>query len=173
MSSLMSAPPLPKPVHEYAYLQPYEHGADKMVLVRCADFAVPPFSSWFFVVLVKDPAPRPFRVLDGVPVFTVPAPRDVMIELLECAKKEARALRAMEAVPAALAPMDLPTWVEYLEQFSLAVIDHTPLPEGPPEKRARTHAWFPTAEELRSRGADDSVARAHPARSFCSHYIVC
>ncbi len=158
--------PLPVPAYEYAYLQPYEHGAENMVLVRCAAFNVPPWESWFCLVLCKQRTHTPLRMVDNIPVFYVEAPRAVMLELVECAKKPARADRAMQAVPTALAgTLNLETWQEYMEQFSVAVIDHTPLPEGPPAKRARTATWFPTAAEVRVKEIKDTTANVDVERA--------
>jgi len=146
-----------QPVHEFVYLQPYEPGLENCILVRCAEFNVPPFCSWFYVALVKDPAPKTLRTVDSTPVIYIPAPRAVALELAECAKKEGRAKRAMTAVPASLAPMDLPTWVEYMEQFTVAVVDDAPLPDGPPLKRQRFPDWFPTAVDMQRLPDDESV----------------
>jgi hypothetical protein len=149
-------------VLRYAYAQPTEHGDANCVLFGGEqDFAKTAPQSWFHSQLLRD-AGRPFKWIDGWPVFHISAPRAVVEELLGCALIPERARRYSSTVPPTLAPMALETWTEYMERYGVAVLDPAPLSEGPAPKRQRLlPRWFPTAQEARDTPPIDMLMRVH------------
>lgn len=143
----MAAPA--SPLSEHLYLQPLE--AEGRLLVPRSGFNVPPHASWFYLHLVLHPDTPLGTAEDGLPLYYIPAPRAVVMELVRCATHPAVAKRRMKDIPTGL---DKATWLEFMEEYSVTVLDKDPLPAGPPTKRMRIAtilpSWFPSATTMAS-----------------------
>jgi len=131
-----------EPLTEFLYLQPLE--AQERILLKRGSVEVPPYASWFYLHLIKTPMPTLGTAEDGLPIYYVPAPKAVLLELIRCAMHPEVAKRRMTQPPSG---MEAAAWKEYMEEYCVVVLDTDPLPSGPATKKARCGlpTWFPTA----------------------------
>lgn len=134
---------------DYIYLQPREAGEAHRILVKRKEFDITPHVTFFSKTFYSAPPQPPFTYVDGIPVYFVPVPHAVLLELVRCATNPVYTERATRFVPASLS-LDRASWLEYLHEYALIAVDDSALPDGPQKKKLRADVplWFPTAKEM-------------------------
>lgn len=140
-----------EPLTEFLYLQPLE--AQERILLKRGSVEVPPYTSWFYLHLIKTPMPILGTAEDGLPIYYVPAPKAVLLELIRCATHPDMAKRRMTQPPP---DMDAATWKEYMEEYCLTT--------------HRLPVWFPTAAQARDVHKAMSFALIHQTDLVASKF---